>query len=230
MVETIGWRKITGPTKEQRDTLNDDEHGWVKGAGGTMLQHSHDDAESSSACRPHRPTPSPSLLARLASVSWSSMLLITLVAVILNPVQAVYLPNQTWDNCLSQSIQSGNPLPLQFDPLAVWVTFNNTGPIYNLNVSIYGNVSGRATDCNVPPPESSAWSNPNETCGKIPDINPIQSSPGKNPESTLWITVNVLSYTPYDAGPLKLCDSIINPNAQNQNESCPVAPVFLPAK
>ena len=154
---------------------------------------------------------------------WSSIfLLAAFLATFPSPVDAVFLPNSIWTNCLASSIQnSANPRQLQWEPKGVWATFNSSGPQYNFNMTVYGNVSGQ-TDQNIalPPPGSPDWTNVNFTYGKIPDMN---NESGK--ESTLFETFNVLSWTPYSGPGSQFCKSVIN----DQNPVCPVAP-FFPGK
>lgn len=121
-----------------------------------------------------------------------------------------------FQNCLSPNIVSapGPQVPLQWIPLAVSAVFNLSVPSHNLNVTVYGNVTGQATTQPLPPSNSSQWFNPNATLGKIIDVDP-----DTNLHSTLKTSFNVLTYTPYHALPSPFCNSTLN-------AICPIAPVF----
>ena len=119
-------------------------------------------------------------------------------------------------NCLSSNIiNSKQPTRLlQFTPLNATATFNRTSQSHNLNVTVYGNVSGKATLEDYPPPDDPSWSNPNETFGKIPDL-----SASNNKYTTLFSRFSVLSYTPWQANPARFCNAIVQGD-------CPLAPAF----
>ena len=161
-------------------------------------------------------------LRRSQASLWSSILIAaTFLATFLSPVHAVFLPNSSWTNCLASSIQHSAPqLQLQWVPEGVWTTFNSSGPQYNFNMTVYGNVTGQTHDTPLPPPGSPNWTDVNFTYGKIPDKNNATGL-----ESTLFTTFNVLSWTPYSGPGTEFCNSVIN----NQNPVCPVAP-FFPGK
>ena len=122
----------------------------------------------------------------------------------------------TFENCLSPNIiEASPPQPLQWVPLYVLVVFNLSDPSHNLNVTVYGNVTGQTTVQELPPPNSTDWSNSSVTLGKLPDRDPAN-----NKFSTLRAAINVLTYTPYRAAPSRFCNSTLNTH-------CPIAPVFL---
>ena len=163
-------------------------------------------------------------LGRSTIPTWSYVLLtITVLTIFLGPVEAVFLPeNSHWSNCLALSIQNSSPqLQLQWVPQAVWATFNSSGPQYNLNITVYGNVTGQTSGTPLPASDNSSWTDTSITAGKIPDKN---NQTGK--ESTLFTTLNVLGYTPYSSPGTRFCDSVIN---NDQTPVCPVAP-FFPGK
>lgn len=118
-------------------------------------------------------------------------------------------------NCLDSDIVNSDPRILQFDPLYVAAVFNTSSDSHNLNVTIYGNVTGKATEEPYPPPDDPSWSNPNDTFGKIPDL-----SEANNKYTTLFARFNFLSYTPWNAEPTRFCDSVLH-------EGCPLAPAFF---
>ncbi|KAK5238261.1 hypothetical protein LTR47_000003 [Exophiala xenobiotica] len=117
-------------------------------------------------------------------------------------------------NCLDKSIVNSSPRLLQFVPLNVSAIFNTTSGLHNLNVTIYGNVSGKATAQPYPAPDDPSWSNPNDTFGKIPDV-----SETNNKYTTLFTRFNLLSYTPWEDQPRRFCTSVMNGD-------CPLAPAF----
>lgn len=120
-----------------------------------------------------------------------------------------------FDNCLDQNIRNSNPLHLQFIPLFVDARFNTSDPSHNLNLTIYGNVSGQATQGNYPPPDDPSWSDPNNDFGKIVDL-----SPSNNKYSTLFQRFQVLTFDAYEADPSRFCNSTVN-------DSCPLTPSFF---
>lgn len=126
---------------------------------------------------------------RWSSVWWIWIVLICLTFA--SPTAAVLLD---FDNCLSKTILESDPLQLQFVPTNVSVIFDLTNPLHPLNVTVYGNVSGTVSrTANYPAPDSSDWTNPNWTDGKIEDI-----STSNNKYSTLFTEFNVLSFTPFN--------------------------------
>ena len=138
--------------------------------------------------------------------------IITLCA-LLGPSEAAMV---NFQNCLSPNIVdvATPPIPLQWVPLAVSAVFNVSAPSHNLKVTVYGNVTGQATQGELPPLNSSQWGNVTETLGKIVDVDP-----NSNLHSTLKAAFNVLTYTPYRAPPSSFCNNTLN-------TECPIAPVF----
>ncbi|KAJ9636337.1 hypothetical protein H2199_008012 [Coniosporium tulheliwenetii] len=119
-----------------------------------------------------------------------------------------------FENCLAPNII--NSKRLQFVPRFFDAKFNTTAPSHDLNVTIYGNVTGQTIVGDYPPPDDPIWSNPNETFGKIVDVSPTNPDPRF---TTLFADFKVLTYTPYRADPSRFCESTIN-------TSCPIGPVF----
>ncbi|KIW30770.1 uncharacterized protein PV07_02472 [Cladophialophora immunda] len=119
-------------------------------------------------------------------------------------------------NCLDSNIVNSNPRILQFDPFNVSAVFNSssTSDRHHLNITVYGNVTGKATEQPYPPPDDPSWENPNDTFGKIPDL-----SESNNKYTTLFTRVNFLGYTPWNADPSRFCESVIH-------GECPLAPAF----
>ncbi|THC90610.1 hypothetical protein EYZ11_009925 [Aspergillus tanneri] len=119
-----------------------------------------------------------------------------------------------FDNCLGKSIIESNPRQLQFVPLDVSVVFDLDSPLRDLNVTVYGNVSGTADRrSSYPSPDDPQWANLNETVGKITDLDTTN-----NKYSTLLTSVNVVSFSPYN-DPSRFCDSVTQ-------GACPLGPVF----
>jgi hypothetical protein len=142
---------------------------------------------------------------------WSQAGNVILLALLVRPGYAAYM---TFDNCLSDDVINNDPTILQFDPLNVTAFFNTSAPTHNLNITIYGNVSGLTTIQAYPAPDDPQWTNPNDTLGKI-----VRVDPTNNKYTTLFSTLNVLSYTPYQAPASIFCDSVIN-------GECPLSPAF----
>ena len=155
------------------------------------------------------------------TVSSALKILQSVLLVICLPIRLSTAAFINFDNCLSPNIiqsntQSNDLKPLQFVPLFVWATFNQSAGIYNLNVTAYGNVAGIATKQPYPKDTDPQWANPNETVGKIPDI--YGSGPGAL-YTTFTTEFNVLYYTPYAPDAARFCNtSSLTP--------CPVGPVF----
>ncbi|PKY00518.1 hypothetical protein P168DRAFT_243748 [Aspergillus campestris IBT 28561] len=136
--------------------------------------------------------------------------MLVVLLVVVSPVDAVLVDFQ---NCLSQSVIQSSPLQLQFIPLDVSVTFDPQSSLHPLNVTVYGNVSGTADRrLTYPLPDDPQWINPNETVGKITDLDT-----SNNKFSTLLTSVDVVSFSPYrDAS--RFCDSV--------QGDCPLVPAF----
>lgn len=144
------------------------------------------------------------------SLCFSTVLLLFFYLV--NPIAAAFL---NFDNCLSTNIRNSRPLQLQWIPLYVNVRFVDNNAGHNMNVTIYGNVSGQSFTGTYPPATSPDWTNPNVTFGKIVDV-----SQPNNVYTTLFDQYDFLSYTPYRAPASQFCLSTIN-------TSCPLAPAFF---
>ncbi|KAL1297955.1 hypothetical protein AAFC00_006465 [Neodothiora populina] len=134
-----------------------------------------------------------------------------MLMLLLESATAVFI---NFDNCLDPNIIISNPLQLQFIPLYVDARFDESAPNHNLNITVYGNVSGQAVVGNYPPATDPSWTNPNDTFGKILDV-----SPSNNHFSTLFQDFNVLTYSAYDANASQFCQSVVG-------GECPLAPSF----
>ena len=160
----------------------------------------------------------PALAALGSYLMKSNSSILSLIRILLIVIIAIVEPSTAvsvhFENCMSPDIVNSNPIRLQFIPLYVNATFNSTAPSHNLNFTIYGNVTGRTSEQQLPSPGDSHWKYPNETEGKIPDV----SQPA-NTYTTLKATFNVLDYTPYNNKGTRFCESLV------QGE-CPLAPLF----
>ena len=122
----------------------------------------------------------------------------------------------TFSDCLSPNTINSDPKQLQLTPYWVWAFFDAVSPSHSLNVTVYGNVAGQATQGQYPVPEDPQWNNPNETLGKIVDI-----SKATDIYTTLQAQFNVLDYTPFSVPATRFCNTTV----QGQ---CPIAPNFAP--
>ncbi|RMD40174.1 hypothetical protein DV735_g4958, partial [Chaetothyriales sp. CBS 134920] len=120
-----------------------------------------------------------------------------------------------FQNCLDSGIVNSEPRLLQFVPLNVSARFDEQSGQHNLNVTVWGNVTGQATEQEYPSPDDPSWSNPNSTFGKIPDV-----AVDNNKYTTLFADLSVLSYNPYVADPARFCAALVNGN------ECPLSPSF----
>ena len=124
------------------------------------------------------------------------------------PCRAAFIGFQ---NCLSPNIVNSDLL--QFTPLFVWASFNSSSS-HNLNLTVYGNVSGQATQGKLPPSDDPLWGNPNFTLGKIEDV-----SKDTNLATTLSGAFDVLDYTPYEIPDQRFCNTTVK-------VPCPIGPIF----
>src|SRR5271163_2852358 len=146
--------------------------------------------------------------------SWSMAVWAGLLLLFLGLIRGSDAAFLNFQNCIADNILNSKPLLLQFVPLNLSASFNTSDPNYPLNITVYGNVSGIATQQPYPAPDDPQWINPNDTVGKIVDL-----SPSNNKYTTLFTAFNVLSYTPYLAEPSRFCNSSIH-------GSCPLSPAF----
>lgn len=134
------------------------------------------------------------------------------LALFLSTASAAFI---RFENCLDPAIIHSDPKRLQFTPYYLNARFNTSAESHNLNITIYGNVSGQATQGTLPAWDNETyWNNPNETFGKIVDL-----STSNNKYSTLFAKAQVVTYTPWEADPARFCQATVN-------TSCPIAPVF----
>ena len=130
------------------------------------------------------------------------------------PTVAVLL---RFDNCLSNEYLNKSPELLQFVPKFLDAVFDTSHSDHNLNITVWGNVTGTGPEKLqfLPPSGNSYWSS-NETNqgGKI--VN--QPDDTYNVATTLFNKMNVLTYQPWEEND-NFC-------ARMLNQPCPVAPVF----
>ncbi|KAI4284914.1 MAG: hypothetical protein L6R38_001057 [Xanthoria sp. 2 TBL-2021] len=122
-----------------------------------------------------------------------------------------------FENCLDPNIISTageRQGLLQFEPHHVWASFNTSAPSHTLNITVYGNISGIATNETRPDWDDPQWGDDSKTLGKI-----LDQDRRNNKFSTLFARFNVLDYTPYNAGASRFCNSTIN-------QQCPLGPAF----
>ena len=136
-----------------------------------------------------------------------------IVLLLVTHVSAAFI---NFENCLDPSRINSVPLELQFVPLFVWATFNTSSASHNLNVTVYGNVTGIATQQALPKFNDPQWLNPNDTVGKIPDI---AGPAGDQKYTTFQTSFHVLDYTPYNPDATRFCNS-------SALTPCPLTPAF----
>lgn len=129
--------------------------------------------------------------------------LIQLLLTIVNPSSAASI---TFQNCLSPDIINNNAT-LQFIPMLANAVFNATTSSHNLNVTVYGNITGSLSS-------NPNWPNDtNQSDEEIPDV-----FPGGGLRTRLKATFQVLSYIlPTIPQSTPFCESTLNGN-------CPLAP------
>lgn len=143
------------------------------------------------------------------------MSLLLLITVLAGQANSVYIEFQ---NCLDDSILKSSPLQLQFVPYIFDAYFNTTDPGHHIDITIYGNVTGKTTAEALPPPSSPDWGNPMKTSGKI--VNTSDNNPGGLRIATFLPKIEVLTYTPVHPPASIFC------NQTRDGTQCPIAPVF----
>lgn len=125
------------------------------------------------------------------------IMLIQLLLIIVNPSSAALI---NVENCLSPDIINNNAT-LQFIPMFANAVFNATTTSHNLNVTVYGNITGSSNQ------------NSSQTDGVIPDV-------GNAAYTTLLASMNVLDYSLYPTQATRFCSSTLN-------KSCPLGPATI---
>lgn len=139
--------------------------------------------------------------------------LIQLLLIIVNPSTAALIKVE---NCLSPDII--NHPTLQFIPMIANAVFNATTTSHNLNVIVYGNITGGLGNNQNFSLNDTHWSDNNQTDGKIPDIGPY-IGPSRI-FTTLLATMNVLGHPLYSAQPVQFCNNTVN-------KRCPLGPATI---
>lgn len=183
--------------------------------GGMQASYFRSDPDASDIRLPDHP-PSPALASSEPCVpgrntSWVGVIQVLLMAIVAI-IQPAAAASVNFDNCMSPIMI--NSERIQFIPLFVNATLNSSSISHNLNITVYGNVTGRTHEVALPPYNDSYWQKPNETEGKIPDV-----SKDNNKYTTLTTTFNVLDYTPYNGPPSRFCNSTVQ-------RQCPLIPAF----
>ena len=142
-----------------------------------------------------------------------TLLFLFAIASILPCANAVFL---NFENCRSDVRLTDGPAFVHFTPMYVWASFNTTDPSHQLNVTVYGNVSGQASPGPYPLPDADGWANPNDTFGKIIDLDR-----GNNKVTTLVLDFDVVSYSAW-SDRVSFCNSTLD----TEQSQCPMAPVF----
>ena len=147
-----------------------------------------------------------------------TILFLLVLASLLPRADAVFI---NFDDCLTQLTldQGGTKIPyLQFTPMYVWAAFDTHDPSHNLNVTVYGNVSGQSDRGTLPPADDPSWTNQNETLrGKIQDVDKVS-----NHYTTLFTDFRTLTYSSWTPQGVQFCANTLNTTVSE----CPMAPAF----
>lgn len=171
-------------------------------------------------CRAPRPaasrcTGSRSWFRRASSLpSASAMRLRVLLVMLFRVSLAAFIP---FDNCLPDSYQKNNPVPLQWVPQSVDASFDTANPKHTLRVTMWGNVTGSFTNVSLPPPDSPDWTDKTKLDGKI--LGEPEPNTPEPKLTTLHSKIEVLTYEPWSEN-TNFCNTSLS------NASCPLAPVF----
>jgi hypothetical protein len=153
----------------------------------------------------------PSSRLRLPTPLAPLLVLLVFLNTMFQRVEAVRIP---FENCLGDGIKKASEhMPLQWVPLYLDAIFDTENDTHNLRVTTWGNVTGSYTAVKLPPPSDPAWTNPNQTDGKI------QRTPDPSFATTLVRKVNVLTYEPFHEAKDFCRDALVN-------GTCPLPPVF----
>lgn len=123
--------------------------------------------------------------------------------------RGVFIP---FENCLESSVLEHLPLQLQWVPLFFDATFDTAYP-NELQVTLYGNVTGQQVFGTYPPPSSPTWKDANDTFGKIANVGSAHNF------TTLFSSFDDLSYSAWNAQPSRFC-------AHVTQGTCPMGPKF----
>ncbi|KAK4212843.1 putative flavin carrier protein 3 [Rhypophila decipiens] len=147
--------------------------------------------------------------------SGAALALILGMGTLIRPAGAAFI---AFENCLPEAYVNNEPKPLQWVPAGVDASFDTVDPKHTLRITLWGNVTGSATNVTLPPGNDTVyWSDPKKLDGKIVR-EPEQNAPNPK-QTTLRSKVEFLSYEPF-ANSSSFCDYAL------MNASCPLAPVF----
>lgn len=165
-------------------------------------------------CSPE-PEPEPLRYRSLTrSIFVTNMALMLLACALLQPAAAVQIPFQ---NCLPDSYLYNQPTLLQWLPYQVDASFDNENPSHTFRMTMWGNVTGSLYNVTLPPPNSTAWTDPKKLDGKIlGEPEPDSDAPKL---TTLHSKVNFLTYEPWS-------DNANFCNTSLTNATCPLGPIF----
>ncbi|OIW34991.1 hypothetical protein CONLIGDRAFT_675934 [Coniochaeta ligniaria NRRL 30616] len=142
------------------------------------------------------------------------MALALLACLVLRPVTAAKVP---FENCLPDSYRYNQPTLLQWLPYEVHASFDTENPSHTLRVTMWGNVTGSLYNVTLPPPNSTAWTDPTKLDGKIlGEPDPDSDAPKL---TTLHSKVEFLTYEPWSEN-TNFCNTSLT------NATCPLGPVF----
>ncbi|KPM36111.1 hypothetical protein AK830_g10472 [Neonectria ditissima] len=154
-------------------------------------------------------------LSTVTRLSTNLVLVVFLAFFAFSPAYAVRVPAQ---NCLDESYRRSANHPLQWESLYIDVVFDTKDDSHNLEVTVWGNVTGSQDGGTLPAAGDSYWTDPKETNGKI-----IHSANPNAPDSkatTLILKLDFLSYQPWNHT-MFFCTQGLGNGYQ-----CPLSPVF----
>ncbi|KAK3337322.1 hypothetical protein B0T19DRAFT_68456 [Cercophora scortea] len=190
-------------------------HGHLDTDMASMMEPCHAPPAPTSAARSTAPAAGQHSRPRLLPSAPGMLRGMLFVGALLRPAAGAFV---SFENCLPESYISYSPTPLQWRAVSVDASFDTVNPKHTLRLTMWGNVMGSATNVTLPPPNSTDWTDPTKTDGKILD-EPEPNAP--DPKlTTLHSKVNVLTYEPWSDS-FNFC----NTSLQGPHK-CPLAPVF----
>lgn len=159
------------------------------------------------ASRARQPPGTPRTRQWYQTMSSAYAIVALMICWLATPAAGVFI---NFQNCLPVSTQNNLPRALQFVPLFLNASFDTKDTNHNLQMTVWGNVTGAYTTQTLPPPDSPDWTSPNVTLGKIEEAIVFRTSLSKK--------VNVLTYQAWREVD-GFCDELTN-------GSCPLAPTF----
>jgi hypothetical protein len=156
----------------------------------------------------------------MPSVCGTPVLLVLLALTSFLPLASAVFVN--FENCLEKLFltgvtgENGALVPyLAFTPKYVWASLDTADSKHDLNLTVYGMVSGQMDRGVLPDRNNDTyWADPTNTFGKI-----VESDPGTNKYTTLFTGFRVLTYSAGNLEPRPFCSTLLN-------ETCPIAPAF----